>query len=282
MTPSHQLAVIQDKAEQLSTPLGDGVLSWLQWAGPNNNRPLLLLHGGFGSWTHWAANIETLSRTRTLWAPDIPGLGASAELEAPLSLEYFASEILSSLDSLFGAGTEFDLAGFSFGALIGAQLSVLAGERCRHLIACGAAGFGELHVQVDLLRPPGADTPSAEAEKIHGSNLGTLMFAQERSIDQLSMHIHADNLQRARFNSRRLARSPAFIDLLPEIRARLCGIWGVEDATAGGLANIEARRALFQQVQPESEFYILEEVGHWTMYEDASNFNRLVLATLEN
>jgi pimeloyl-ACP methyl ester carboxylesterase len=239
-----------------------------------------MLHGGFGSWTHWVANIGALQKSRTLWVPDIPGLGASAGLDEPSTVEHFAREVLTSLDTLFGADSDFDLAGFSFGALIGAQLAAMAGERCKHLLVCGAAGFGDLHRQVDLLRPPGADTPVDEAIRIHRANLRTLMFAREETIDDLSIHVHGDNLSRARFNSRRLARSNAFVDALPNISARLCGIWGSEDATAGGLAAIEQRRALFLNSQPGSSFHILEGIGHWAMYEDAGTFNRIVVEEL--
>ncbi len=47
---------------------------WRRWGeGP----PLVLLHGGAGSWTHWIRNIDALAADRTLWIPDLPGLGDS-------------------------------------------------------------------------------------------------------------------------------------------------------------------------------------------------------------
>src|SRR5262249_18899096 len=42
-------------------------------AGP----PVVLLHGGSGSWTHWARNIMPLARHFTVWVPDLPGFGDS-------------------------------------------------------------------------------------------------------------------------------------------------------------------------------------------------------------
>ena len=139
--------------------LGEGVLQWHKWPGPEHRRDLILLHGGFGSWTHWVANIPQFYQSRTVWAVDMPGLGASADIQEPFTVERFACVILGSLNTLLGAKAEFDLLGFSFGALIGSQLAAGAGSRCKHFIACGAAGFADLHVQVDLLRPPTADTP---------------------------------------------------------------------------------------------------------------------------
>jgi 2-hydroxy-6-oxonona-2,4-dienedioate hydrolase len=271
---------LRDQARHYSTPLEDGSLKWLKWPGPEDEPPLLLLHGGFGSWTHWVKNIPTLCKSRTIWAVDMPGLGDSAMMSEPHTPEHFAQEVLESFDRLQGAPSEFDLLAFSFGALIGSRLAARAGKRCHHFIACGAAGFGPLHVQVDLLRPPAADSPAAEAQRIHRANLRSLMFAKDESLSALAVLVHGQNLSRARFNSRRLARGNGFTDALPQIAARLCGIWGEEDATAGGRPAIESREALFRAAQANCAFHILDGVGHWAMYEDAEVFNRIVLAEL--
>jgi pimeloyl-ACP methyl ester carboxylesterase len=272
----HFVAQLLAQAEQRRTPLGPGALHWQCWSGPAGHRPLLLLHGGFGSWTHWAANIEALRQSRPVWSLDIPGLGTSAALAGAPDSADFAAAILASLDTLHGSDTEFDLAGFSFGALIGAQLAVQAQSRCVNFIACGAAGFGELHVQVDLLRPPGPALPPTESQAIHRTNLARLMLYREQAIDELALSIHSRNLAQARFNSRRLAKSDGFIQALPDIRARLCGVWGSMDATAGGVSAIKQRRTLFHQAQADSTFHILDGVGHWAMFEDAPAFNAIV------
>ena len=276
MTAIQQVAQLLEEAEHFSTVLGEGVLCWQQWSGPQGSRPLLLLHGGFGSWTHWVANIRQLRQTRTVWTLDMPGLGSSADMADPFTVEHFSRVILDSLDTLHGKACEFDLAGFSFGALIGSHVAAAAQNRCHHFIACGAAGFGDLHVQVDLLRPPGAEVAMEEAEAIHRANLRTLMFSRDETVDGLAVHVHAAYLAQARFNSRRLARGRDFITAIPAIKARLCGIWGSEDATAGGRAAIEARKDLFRRSQANCSFHILEGIGHWAMYEDARVFNRIV------
>ena len=62
------------------SPCGGGRLTWQQWSEPEAGPPLLLMHGGFGSWTHWLANIDVLRQQRELWTLDLPGLGASADI----------------------------------------------------------------------------------------------------------------------------------------------------------------------------------------------------------
>ena len=40
-------------SERRDTPCGEGTMVWRAWGG---GVPLVLLHGGFGSWTHWISN----------------------------------------------------------------------------------------------------------------------------------------------------------------------------------------------------------------------------------
>lgn len=271
-----KVAQLLGEAELLSSPYNDGVIQWQRWPGPDAARPLLLLHGGFGSWTHWIANIAELRRRRTVWTLDMPGLGLSANVPPGPDLVDFSSAIVDSLDVLFGRDIEFDLGGFSFGALVGAELAKQVQHRCHHFIACGAAGFGDLHVQVDLQRPPGPGVPQVQAERIHRENLHALMFSRDFAIDDLAVWVHRVNLEQSRYNSRRLAKGAGFLNALNDIPARLCGIWGSADATAGGERAIEQRRALFREAQPDSAFHILDGVGHWAMYEAARQFNEIV------
>ena len=68
-----------DKAStRRTTPVGDGDLVWRIWG---HGEPLVLLHGGTGSWMHWMRNIEDLSRDYMLLVPDIPGSGESRARE---------------------------------------------------------------------------------------------------------------------------------------------------------------------------------------------------------
>jgi 2-hydroxy-6-oxonona-2,4-dienedioate hydrolase len=264
-----------------NTPCDHGVVQWQEWtcdAGDPTGLPLILLHGGFGSWNHWIKNIPGLRQQRQVWTLDLPGLGGSADLPEPKTPEHFARVLLQGINQLLGPGARFELAGFSFGAMIGARLAALTASRCARFTAIGAAGCGGLHVQVSLLRPPSASTPVQEAHSIHRANLRALMFSGDDQIDELAIYAHGDNLARHRFNSRKLSLTEDFIEALPAIQAKLVGVWGSRDATAGGRANIETRRGVFLAAQPGAEFHILDGVGHWAMYEAPQAINRIILA----
>src|SRR5690606_94454 len=68
--PAATVARIDRTAERRTTPCGDGHLVWRLWG---NGPPLVLLHGAFGSWTHWLRNIPALAARFRVIAPDMPG-----------------------------------------------------------------------------------------------------------------------------------------------------------------------------------------------------------------
>jgi alpha/beta hydrolase fold len=68
------------EARRAESPCGDGRMVWRSWGdGP----ALVLLHGGAGSWQHWVRTVPAFSRTHRVLAPDLPGLGESADPPAP-------------------------------------------------------------------------------------------------------------------------------------------------------------------------------------------------------
>jgi len=275
-SPAPRVAALAARSELLTIDIEGTSVACRHWPGPADHPPLVLLHGGFGSWTHWIANLRGLMAFRDVWSFDIPGLGDSGDLSAPFTTEHFAA-VLASAISVALDDARYELGGFSFGAMIGAHIARRAGPRCQRLVLIGAAGCGELHHQVALLAPPDSTTPAHEAAEIHRENLRRLMIAQPELIDDLAIHVHGDNLARHRFRSRKLAGSNDLLEVLPDIEAQLVGVWGERDATAGSRAEIAQREALFRQAQPEAEFHVLPGVGHWAMYEAPADVNAILL-----
>ena len=104
------------EAIRVETPCGDGKMVWRIWgAGP----PLVLFHGGYGSWTHWIRNVLPLSRSFTVIAPDLPGLGESATPPEPHTAEGLASILVGGIDLVLPRREPLHLAGFSFGGVLG-------------------------------------------------------------------------------------------------------------------------------------------------------------------
>ncbi len=56
---------------------GGGTMMWHIFGEGSGKPPLLLFHGGSGSWIHWIRNVLPLSQHYTVYAADLPGLGDS-------------------------------------------------------------------------------------------------------------------------------------------------------------------------------------------------------------
>ena len=216
-----------------------------------------------------------------LQSDDLPGLGDSASAPGELTPSNLAAPIVAGLDTLFGRDAAFDLAGFSFGGLIGSQVAKAVGERMRTYVAVGASGFEPLHVRVLGIEVPEKDMTDREKNEIHRNNLRLLMIHDEAKIDDLAVYTHRRNVARSRVRSRSMSLGNHLVDVVPDIKARLAGIWGVHDATGGGREQILKRRDIFAAHQPDVPFAIIEDVGHWVMYEAPDEFNAALLGTLD-
>ena len=277
-SPAAVLSALSQRARHHWTEQSGCRIAWQQWPAKSADAiPLLLVHGGFGSWNHWIANIQALSERYAVWTLDLPGLGCSGDLPKPWGTEQISELVLAGWRELQGENRCFEIAGFSFGGLIAGLMAAAAGFQCTRCILIGASGFGSLHVQAELLPPPGPECDESDARAIHRENLARLMLHDPQHIDALAVQIHGDNLARYRLRSRGMAGSNDLADTLPLIVGHLLGIWGEYDATAGGKESIESRRQLFLQAQPQADFHVLTGVGHWAMYEAPTAVNRLIL-----
>src|SRR5260221_14635160 len=138
-TPAAEVARLAAAGQRIETPCGDGVMVWRVWG---EGEPLVLFHGGFGSWTHWFRNIPALSRRYRLIVASLPGLGESDEAPRPHTPEGLAAIAADGLARILAPGERFHLAGFSFGGLIGGHVAAMLGESCRSLTLVGAGGLG--------------------------------------------------------------------------------------------------------------------------------------------
>jgi hypothetical protein len=79
--PPEALALLRT-ASRFETPCGAGTMVWHTWGQATRRpelAPLVLLHGGSGSWMHWLRNIPALAASgRWVLVPDLPGFGDSA------------------------------------------------------------------------------------------------------------------------------------------------------------------------------------------------------------
>ena len=258
------------EAQRIETPCGAGTMVWRVWgSGP----PLILLHGGYGSWTHWIGNVLVLARRFTVIAPDLPGLGESSTPPEPHTAEGLAAIIVEGLDIVLSKDAAPHIAGFSFGGVLGGHVAAQLGDRLRALTLVGSNGLGLVRQPTALQRVP-AGVSAEEALAVHRRNLGALMIADPAKIDELAVYIQSQNAPRGRVRSRRFSRADTLARALPLVKARLDGIWGARDATA--YPHLDERARVLRSFQPGARFEVIAGAGHWVQYEAAERFNPLL------
>jgi 2-hydroxy-6-oxonona-2,4-dienedioate hydrolase len=274
--PAAAVASIEGRAEVRRTPCGAGSMVWRIWGeGP----PLALLHGGYGSWTHWIRNVDPLAERYRVLVPDLPGLGDSDLPPEPDQPEAIAEIVASGLRSLLTAGETVDIAGFSFGGLIGGLVAEQLAARARSLVLVGSGGLGVRRSAPIELVTWRELRDEAARRTAHLENLAILMFADRAEIDDLAVYLQVRNATRARLRSRLLSKIPALPTAIPRMRARLHGLWGERDVTAQGV--LEEIRRLLQSLQPGTWLTVIPRAGHWVQYEAADEFNDALVRLLQ-
>ena len=265
--PADSVGRVERHARRVETPCGDGAMVWRIWG---SGRPLVLLHGGYGSWTHWLRNVEPLSKSFTVIVPDMPGLGDSATPPEPHTPEALAAIIARGLNEVVAAPQTVAMAGFSFGSVLGGHVAAQMGKRIACFLMIGAAGLG-------LPRPPLANlqrvSPSmsaAEIEAIQRGNLVKLMFGNPDRVDALAVYLQNENTRRSRLDSRPIAFSDTLIHTLPRATARLGAIWGEKDSTC--VPFIEHKFGVLRSIQPDVYCDVVPDAGHWVQWEQRMPF----------
>jgi len=271
--PEALLARLDAAARRMETPCGDGLMVWRSWG---EGEPLVLFHGGSGSWRHWIRNIEPLARHRRVVCPDLPGLGESAmpppaETPAPI-----ATLVRQGLTEMLGEGTRYDLAGFSFGALISGHLAAQAGPELRSVTLIGAGALGLPRPRTELLKV--RDKQGEARIAAHRHNLATLMLADPGQIDALALLVQEWNTEHGRFRSRGFAHGASLREAIAKARAPVALIYGERDAIAW--PEMERRFEALRAVQPEAWTGVIPGAGHWVAYEAAGAFNAMLLDML--
>ncbi len=265
--PAATVARIERLARRIETPCGDGSMVWRVWG---TGQPLLLLHGGYGSWTHWLRNVGTLAEHYTVIAPDLPGLGDSATPPQPHTAEALAAIICRGLDAIVAPPTPLAVAGFSFGSVMGGHVAAQMGKRVACFLMIGAAGLGLPRPPLTALERVASGMSAAEIAAIQRGNLAKLMFGNADRIDALSVYLQNENTRHSRLDSRPIAFTDTLIHTLPRATARLGAIWGEKDSTC--VPYIEQKFSVLRGIQPAAYCDIVRDAGHWVQWEQQAAF----------
>lgn len=278
-TPADIIGALDASATRAETPCGAGTMVWRRWGA---GEPLILLHGGSGSWLHWIRTIPALAVRYEVWAADMPGLGDSAMPMVPHTPATCGSIVADGISRILPREQRPHMVCFSFGAHVGTLAAAELGHRVRSLTLSGSAALGLPHGRADFAKEHARMTAEERAE-VHRGNLHILMIADATRIDALAIHIQAENIARTRFRSRIFAATDEIKRALPRVTAPLGEVWAANDQIAK-VGGAEARLAVLRASHPDLVARIVPDAGHWAMYEQPDAFNAAlieVIAVLE-
>lgn len=252
-------------AEHRSVPFSPG--RTLRWRIFGKGEPLVLLHGGHGSWLHWIRNIEALSRDRSVVVADLPGYGDSDDLPPGANMQTVVDAVVTALDALFGERYTIDLAGFSYGGVVSARIAAQRGN-VRRLALLGSPGSATAQrPRARLIRWRDAEGAAQDAALRH--NLLAHMLFDETSADALAFKAYVDALKAARFRGRALAGAVPLEEILAAFSNPTLFIWGEHDVTATPALIKDSLTA----AMPNRALRIVSRGGHWIQFECADEVN---------
>src|ERR1700722_2894455 len=236
--------------------------------------PLVLLHGGVGSSTHWVRNIDVLAEKFRVTAFDLPGYGNSPDVPKEMTPEMYIDWVCQAITTVAPDGCH--LAGFSFGGALAARVAARLGNKVIRLSLLGSAGFGApVGRVVPVTKVPGPEAGLQERRAAAATNLGQWMLSTAPPTDDRVVDMQLENLDRTRFDSPRISFKATLLDDLAHITAPVQLIWGTGDRLA--YPSLQSRVASCRAVRADIRIDLVPDGGHWIQYEQAAAVNRLLM-----
>lgn len=259
---------LHDAARFVVIEDGGTPVHWRLWG--ERGPIIVLLHGGFGSWMHWAGNIRALAMRHRVMVCDIPGYGGTPPVPDPTGMVEIARPIATTLRHMIGDQPHL-LCGFSFGAMVAGFLAPLSGAT--QLVTLGAPNCGPTPDRLAGMQS-WRQLPRTERQAAHANNLRVLMLHRPESLDATAIRIQALCAESAIADYRAIARSSDADAALQACNCPLLAIWGAEDVLVR--SHLAARRRFIAALGPRAEIAIWPGLGHWLAWEDPARVNLLL------
>ena len=275
-SPEECVARIQNAAEKIITPCGDGDLIWNVWG---EGEPLVLLHGNHGSWTHWIKNIPFFAERYRVLVPDAPGLGNSAVPPEPHTMDEMAAIVNAGLDVII-PDRSFHMAGFSYGSTLGGYMAIKLTGRLKSFGMIGSARLTGQRTMVEGLINWKRLETEAERIEAHRHNLGVVMLSDKSKVDDLALYLQWNNAPRARVKSHKFVRRLTLPEIVKKIEAPICVYWGTKDQYYPFYLSAYEKQITARHISIET--VIIEGAGHWANYESSDEMNAKLAAFFES
>ena len=274
MNLDQEIALALNKAQRLEIETASGLQVWHGWNASAGN-PLVLLHGGSGSWNHWVRNVLPLSENRSVWALDTPGLGDSELPSGAEDADDLAEPLAQGMKALFN-NEPVDTVGFSFGGLMVGFLAAQQPALIKRMVLVGVPGLG-LSNNIPNMRGFRVNMTYEERLATHRNNLLAIMLHDKKNITPELLTMQEHNVLRDRLRRRRIARSNVLLSVQKHWTCEVHGIWGERDALYEGSLHLIPELLSTCQLK---HFDIIQGAGHWVQFEAPDAFNQNLMRYL--
>jgi len=271
---SNYLSAIEKNCNKVLIKSKDSKVCWRSWG---KGKPLILLHGGYGSWAHWIKQAIPFSKNYNVLIPDMPGFGESEDLTLPHTPEKISANIAETLLKLISPEETPIICGFSFGGLIAGHLSynlIERGLNPEKLILVGPGGLGAKRGEMRNMIARHSKMSEEEIYQAHKTNLEILMMHDATKVDDWSVHIQKQNTDAHRIKSRPISSTDTLARILEKQDVPLFLLWGEKDASVG--VYLEDRMSILRDINSKVRFHVEYNLGHWIMYENDVIFNKIL------
>ncbi len=241
----------------------------------SQHRPVILIHGFGGDCNNWMFNLVELGKTLPVFAPDLPGHGASGKAVDSGSLAEMATAVLEFLDAL--NLSTVDLVGHSLGAAVAMQIAEAQPHRVASLALIAPVGLGE-EINNTYIQEFIDGTSRRELKSTLGLLFADKSLVSRDMVNDILKYKRIDGVtealtQIAASNFPNGKQSNSFRQGLESgASVPTVIVWGDQDE----IANPDHSRGLGENVAVN----LIEGVGHMPHMEAANQVNEILLSHL--
>jgi 3-oxoadipate enol-lactonase len=242
-------------------------------------RAVVLVHGFPLDHTMWNAQIDALSPSYRVIAPDLRGFGRSGVSDGTVTMQQFADDVAALLDRL-EVFEPVVLCGLSMGGYVALQFWQQHGSRLRGLILCDTRAVGDTPAMAAARREM-AERVLREGPAPLVEQMIPRLFAQSTAPNQPEL---VDSVRRVMMTTdprgisaaaRGMAQRPNMVGRLGQIDCPTLVIVGERDA----ISTPEEMRAIAQAI-PHARLVEIAGCGHMSPMEKPAELSAAILEFL--
>jgi len=234
--------------------------------------PLVLVHGFPLDHSMWHTQIELLSSSFLVIAPDLRGFGGSPAVAGTATMEQMADDLAALLDAL-DVDEPVVLCGLSMGGYVGFQFWRKHRARLRALVLCDTravadtseAAAGRLKLAETVLRDGTGPLADAMIPKLFAP---ATIERETEMVESQRQVILAASREGVAAALRGMAARPSAVDYLPQIALPTLVVVGSDDV----ISTPDEMRGIAAAI-PGSDVVVIPHSGHMTPLENPAAFN---------